>query len=274
MTRRGKTYRHLLTDRRPASLCWYCANAVPTDKMGCSWSMDFEPVDGWTADITDAMHRNELGSESRAYGKHAFCVHDCPSFIPDSEEFTRAAVAHTDGIEALGLAIIKTSVVDMIPIYNRYLEISIKRGYRFVQIDDHLIKLKMPHRRYLRRYVAEQQAEIGRKVNALNRARKAIYKDVPMFDDAIVRDRVKAMKEMESLDIPSKARFISIKGSYRSFVNFFSSDYAFSLSELDPAVLMRKVLRQIEDDHDIPVMESIIRPHKHLKKGIRYGTGR
>ena len=29
------------------TLCWTCVNAVPTEKNGCSWSMDFEPVKGW-----------------------------------------------------------------------------------------------------------------------------------------------------------------------------------------------------------------------------------
>lgn len=32
------------------SLCWECAHAVPdTRGHGCSWSRDFEPVEGWTA---------------------------------------------------------------------------------------------------------------------------------------------------------------------------------------------------------------------------------
>lgn len=37
------------------SLCWSCKNAVPKIRdgkyiCGCSWSKDFQPVEGWTAE--------------------------------------------------------------------------------------------------------------------------------------------------------------------------------------------------------------------------------
>ena len=45
------------------SLCWYCDNALG----GCSWSMDFEPVDGW-----DARHTAKY---------NAYRVFNCPRFV-------------------------------------------------------------------------------------------------------------------------------------------------------------------------------------------------
>ena len=36
---------------RKYTLCWECANAVPSKEKetGCPWSMEGKPVDGWTA---------------------------------------------------------------------------------------------------------------------------------------------------------------------------------------------------------------------------------
>ncbi len=50
------------------SICWQCSRA--TDGS-CSWSGQFEPVDGWVAERTTAENH---------YGKDAYCVHECPQF--------------------------------------------------------------------------------------------------------------------------------------------------------------------------------------------------
>ncbi len=52
------------------SLCWSCANAVPNSHHGCSWSREFEPVEGWTAEH-DII-------------KDSYRVQECPEFKPDS----------------------------------------------------------------------------------------------------------------------------------------------------------------------------------------------
>lgn len=58
------------------TLCWDCAKAV----CGCSWSIDFTPVEGWDAIPTKltAQHRDTGEIDS-------FCVIDCPEFVSDKE---------------------------------------------------------------------------------------------------------------------------------------------------------------------------------------------
>lgn len=43
------------TKKCDRTLCWGCANAVPSYRKGtgCSWSKYFKPVEGWTAEKTE-----------------------------------------------------------------------------------------------------------------------------------------------------------------------------------------------------------------------------
>ena len=57
----------------PMQLCWSCQNAVPTeDGRGCEWSREFQPVPGWTAEMTTKC----------GYGV-TWCVTECPKFVAD-----------------------------------------------------------------------------------------------------------------------------------------------------------------------------------------------
>lgn len=51
---------------RKSTLCWDCKNAVGW----CSWSREFEPVNGW-----DAEYKPNLDS---------YLVNDCPEFERDA----------------------------------------------------------------------------------------------------------------------------------------------------------------------------------------------
>ena len=55
------------------SLCWFCKNAVPDVKRGCSWSRSLEPVSGW-----DAIPSKHLAGSYR--------VRSCPEFVSDNED--------------------------------------------------------------------------------------------------------------------------------------------------------------------------------------------
>ena len=58
--------------------CFECQNAVPTLKRGCSWSRNFEPVQGWEAiPTTVGMGHKRVPS---------YVVINCPSYIPDRAE--------------------------------------------------------------------------------------------------------------------------------------------------------------------------------------------
>lgn len=260
--------------RRPASLCWYCANAVPSDKTGCSWSREFLAVDGWDAVVTDSLHRNELRDTSIAYGKHAYLVKDCPQFIPDTPEFSRLSTRYEAGLNALALDVIKIAVVDLIPAYEKMLDVRLRRGYRFAQYSHRLLILRIPHQTDMQRMVERDVKAIRKRIYRLNHAREDIFPGVPKAKKAISHEVKRLYKKMMDMRIPSEERERAAYGSYLALRNFFTGDYAFHLSELDPLVLMRKVMRQIEDEMDIPQVEFIVHPRKKLKKGIRYGTGR
>lgn len=52
------------------TLCWSCANATGF----CSWSHDFTPVPGWTAQDTTLHHATDRSSKS-------YHVISCPEFV-------------------------------------------------------------------------------------------------------------------------------------------------------------------------------------------------
>lgn len=59
------------------TLCWECANAVPDMRgHGCSWSMDFKPVAGWTAERRDIHIYDGKNQET-------YIVRHCPEFCKE-----------------------------------------------------------------------------------------------------------------------------------------------------------------------------------------------
>lgn len=78
MRGRGKKAKAKLRCTPSMTICWECANAVPDRNIGrgCSWSMDFEPVEGWTAERTKIKNRGKVAEESNSYQVIA-----CPEFV-------------------------------------------------------------------------------------------------------------------------------------------------------------------------------------------------
>lgn len=58
----------------PDTLCWTCLNAVPNldGSIGCSWSKELKPVDGWKAKKTKSR-----------YGKYGYLVMKCQEYEYD-----------------------------------------------------------------------------------------------------------------------------------------------------------------------------------------------
>ncbi len=56
------------------TLCWTCKNAV----LGCSWSKNFTPVEGWEAVPTKVRGNLELDEWLDSY-----LVISCPKYIED-----------------------------------------------------------------------------------------------------------------------------------------------------------------------------------------------
>lgn len=59
------------------TICWNCKNAV----MGCSWSKEFVPVDGWEAEYKPVLTSD--GSNRRLVD--SYLVTECPLYAPDRE---------------------------------------------------------------------------------------------------------------------------------------------------------------------------------------------
>ena len=57
-----------------ATICWDCKNAV----LGCSWSKNFEPVEGWKA-VPTKLSAGDHNDETI----DSFDVRECPEFVPD-----------------------------------------------------------------------------------------------------------------------------------------------------------------------------------------------
>ena len=65
------------TNGKP-NICLDCQKAV----CGCSWSRDFTPVPGWTAEKTYIMQCYVKGYEQAIETYH---ITACPQFVPDKE---------------------------------------------------------------------------------------------------------------------------------------------------------------------------------------------
>jgi hypothetical protein len=66
---RNKTQQERITSDQ---LCWKCQKACG----GCSWSAEFKPVKGWTAQKTKI--RVQSGRHIKSYE-----IIDCPEYVPD-----------------------------------------------------------------------------------------------------------------------------------------------------------------------------------------------
>lgn len=81
------------------TLCWDCGNAVPSadGKFGCSWSRNFEPVDGWKAEKHFKKYIYDQEIET-------YRVIECPEFTSEHKKITadslsdEAAVRFRDAI--------------------------------------------------------------------------------------------------------------------------------------------------------------------------------
>lgn len=59
------------------TICWGCKNAVPNKKdRGCSWSKNFEPVEGWDAERCDVNMQHGKKNYVESY-----IVKRCPLFM-------------------------------------------------------------------------------------------------------------------------------------------------------------------------------------------------
>lgn len=56
----------------PASICWDCKNAL----LGCSWSCDFVPVEGW-----EAVKSEIINSAGKNKATQTYRVVSCPEFV-------------------------------------------------------------------------------------------------------------------------------------------------------------------------------------------------
>lgn len=60
------------------SICWLCANAVPSETTGCNWSREFKPVEGWEAELSTNKWANDFWISQ---GHDVYHVYKCPEFV-------------------------------------------------------------------------------------------------------------------------------------------------------------------------------------------------
>lgn len=72
------------------TICFNCINAVPNAKKGtgCSWSKNYEPVEGWKAKKTMIINR-ELTDNDGDYMIPSYRVDECPTFISDEDQYAK-----------------------------------------------------------------------------------------------------------------------------------------------------------------------------------------
>lgn len=85
---------------RVLSLCWQCANAVPTSdgKFGCEWSVHGLPVEGWVLNVVP----DEDGIN----------VKTCPEFIAEKDADFSDVDYDTNGIRNLGIEVVRLACTD------------------------------------------------------------------------------------------------------------------------------------------------------------------
>lgn len=68
------------------SLCWSCVHAVPNieKRAGCSWSLEYKPVDGWRAIRRDLPKQSGVGTYGRSR-EESYMVEQCPQYESEPE---------------------------------------------------------------------------------------------------------------------------------------------------------------------------------------------
>ena len=105
---------------KPESLCWDCANAVPTETLGCTWSRFLEPISGWDADDTSGLFR---------YSGSAYHVNSCPLFVAGA---SGASDKSDEAYISLGIAVVRQAAKDLISEYKRNYNMRMRNQTRVV----------------------------------------------------------------------------------------------------------------------------------------------
>lgn len=103
------------------SLCWSCANAVPSQHTGCTWSLDLEPVEGWVAEDVTHKYIARMNDRDIEADKRTYNVYECPQFRSDCKATDRQTSISKKGLAKLGVAIIKRACDDLTDDYNEVL---------------------------------------------------------------------------------------------------------------------------------------------------------
>lgn len=121
------------------TICWMCANAVPSDTTGCSWSENEIPVDGWVAENTTKAHAREMRDSEFQRSLKFYNVHDCPMFKPDTKRLDLATSQDKKGVARLGIAVIRLAVADFERDYSELLRMLHKKHVSKKHVTDESI---------------------------------------------------------------------------------------------------------------------------------------
>ena len=137
------------------TLCWLCANAVPSEKYGCAWSTRYEPVPGWDADVSTTNWAEQ-------WDETIYCVKKCPQFIPqrNAEQVDKSP----EGLERLSMAVVKCACDDY---RNNYRKIVAYESSKLIR--------KLYSIRYHNLYGTFMQEEAYQRKSAENKALRKFF---------------------------------------------------------------------------------------------------
>ncbi len=70
---------YLVPNNSKANICFDCQNACGK----CSWSRNFTPVPGWTAETKYILNGKDYYGKPRF--EQTYYISDCPEFVPDDK---------------------------------------------------------------------------------------------------------------------------------------------------------------------------------------------
>lgn len=103
------------------TICWQCANAVPSQYTGCPWSEKGLPVEGWEAEDTTDKHIDYMSQKYIDSGQRMYNVYDCPMFMMDSRRTDWQTSLNRSGLSKLGVDVVKVAAFDLESEYRKFL---------------------------------------------------------------------------------------------------------------------------------------------------------
>lgn len=191
------------------TICWECRHAVPTNTLGCPWSMDMIPVEGWKVKPSTLVN----GS---------YTVLECPLFRKDPKKPPQLDGSN-DCFKTFAIEIAKQCVLDYKLAYERHLlnapwyELCIKRREEYMKVRYWIYVKKARAKRKQNQKMLDYIVEIHQ------RFKKRFE---PYFHDATIGEEV--------------------NNTLRSCRNFFKTQSFIDYSDMDGEMVRKQIEHEVK----------------------------